>query len=183
MSWLGTPFAIDYPSLSGELHLNIDKGQFLKAEPGVARLLGVMSLQALPRRITLDFRDIFSQGFAFDTVRATAAISKGVLATHDFKMSGVDASILLEGEVDLQAETQNLHVLVLPVINAGSASLLWAFVANPAVGVGTFLAQWVLRNPLSRIFSYEYDLTGSWTDPQVQRHERPKPESPAGGPG
>jgi uncharacterized protein (TIGR02099 family) len=183
LSWLGSPFSIDYPSLSGELHLNIDKGQFLKAEPGVARLLGVMSLQALPRRISLDFRDIFSQGFAFDTVRATAGIAKGVLATHDFKMTGVDATILIEGEADIQAETQNLHVLVLPVINAGSASLLWAFVANPAVGIGTFLAQWVLRNPLSKIFSYEYDLTGPWTDPQVKRHEQPKPESPAGPPG
>jgi len=178
LSWLGSPFAIDYASLSGELRVNTDKGQFLQADPGAGRLLGVMSLQALPRRVSLDFRDIFSKGFAFDSIRASALISKGVLTTHDFKMTGVNASVLIEGEVDLQAETQKLHVLVLPEINAESASVLYAFIANPAIGVGTLLAQWILRHPLSKIFSYEYDLTGSWNEPQVKRSERPKPEPP-----
>ena len=42
-------------------------GRFTKIEPGPAgKLLGVLSLQALPRRVTLDFRDVFSEGFAFD---------------------------------------------------------------------------------------------------------------------
>ncbi len=171
LSWVGSPFVIDYPSLSGEVQLNTEKGQFLKADPGAGRLLGVMSLQSLPRRASLDFRDIFSQGFAFDTVRASAKISNGVLSTHDLKMTGADASVLIEGEADLKAETQTLHVLVLPEINAGSASVVYAFLANPAIGIGTFLAQWVLRHPLSKIFSYEYDITGSWADPQVKRHE------------
>ena len=137
-----------------------------------------MSLQSLPRRISLDFRDIFSKGFAFDTIKATAHISNGVLSTHDFKMIGPDASVLIEGETDLQTESQNLHVLVLPEINAGSASLVYAFLANPAIGIGTFLAQWVLRHPLSKIFSYEYDVTGSWAEPQVKPHERARPETP-----
>jgi uncharacterized protein (TIGR02099 family) len=177
LSWLGSPFSIDYPSLSGELRLSAEKGQFLKIDPGAGRLLGVMSLQALPRRISLDFRDIFSHGFAFDKISATAQISKGVLSTHDFKMAGVNASVLIEGDTDLQSESQNLRVLVLPEINAGSASVVYAFIANPAIGIGTFLAQWVLRHPLSKIFSYEYDVTGSWADPLVKRHERQKTES------
>jgi uncharacterized protein YhdP len=67
---------------------------------------------------------------------------------------------------------------VLPEINAGSASVLYAFIANPAIGIGTFLAQWLLRHPLSKIFSYEYDVTGSWTEPQVKRHERTKLSTP-----
>jgi uncharacterized protein (TIGR02099 family) len=178
LSWLGSPFSIDYPTLSGDLQLSADKGQFLKAEPGVGRLLGVISLQSLPRRITLDFRDIFSKGFAFDTIRATAKVSNGVLATSDFKMIGPDASVLIEGDTNLQTESQNLHVLVLPEINAGSASVLYAFLVNPAIGLGTFVAQWALRHPLSKIFSYEYDVTGSWAEPQVKRHERGKPETP-----
>jgi uncharacterized protein (TIGR02099 family) len=178
LAWFGSPFSIDYPTLSGDLQLAAEKGQFLKAEPGAGRLLGVMSLQSLPRRISLDFRDIFSKGFAFDSIKATAHISNGVLTTHDFKMLGPDASVLIEGATDLRAESQNLHVVVLPEINAGSASLVYAFLANPAVGVGTFLAQWLLRHPLSKIFSYEYDITGSWAEPQVKRHERAKPETP-----
>jgi uncharacterized protein (TIGR02099 family) len=180
LSWLGSPFSIDYSSLSGDVQLSAEKGQFLKADPGAGRLLGVMSLQALPRRISLDFRDIFSAGFAFDTIHATAHINNGVLSTKDFKMVGVGASVLIEGETDLKAESQNLHVLVLPEISATSAPVVYAFIANPAIGVGAFLAQWVLRHPLSKIFSREYDITGSWAEPQVKKRERPKPDPTQG---
>ncbi len=172
ISWRGSPFSIDYASLTGKLHLETDKGQFLKADAGAARLLGVMSLQSLPRRITFDFRDVFSSGFAFDSIRANAEINAGVLTTHDFKMRGVSATALIDGSTDLRAETQNLHVLVIPEINAGSASLVYALLANPAIGLGTFLAQWVLRDPLSKAFSYDLDVTGSWAEPQVKRRDK-----------
>ncbi|HUN93738.1 MAG TPA: YhdP family protein [Burkholderiaceae bacterium] len=172
LNWIGSPFSIDYPSLAGTLHLKTDKGQFLKAAPGVARLLGVLSLQSLPHRIGLDFRDIFSEGFAFDTITADASIRQGVIATSNFRMRGLTATVLIEGNADLRAETQNLHVLVLPVINAGSASLVYALLANPAIGLGTFLAQLVLKDPLSKVFSFEYDVSGPWADPQVVRRDR-----------
>jgi len=172
IAWRGSPLAIDYPSLSGKLTLKTAKGQFLKADAGVGRLLGVLSLQSLPRRITLDFRDVFSEGFAFDSIGASVDISAGVLSTRDFKMRGANATVLIEGSADLRQETQNLHVLVLPEVNAGSASLMYALLANPAIGLGTFLAQWILRDPLSKAFSYEYDVTGAWNDPQVKRRER-----------
>jgi uncharacterized protein (TIGR02099 family) len=172
LSWRGSALAIDYPSLSGRLQLATAKGQFLKADTGAARLLGVMSLQSLPRRIALDFRDVFSEGFAFDQISANAELKGGTLFTRDFKMRGVAATVLIEGSIDLLNETQNLHVLVLPEIDAGSASLVYALMANPAIGLGTFLAQMLLRDPLSKAFSYEYDVSGSWTDPQVKRRER-----------
>ena len=66
---MGLPLSLDYPSMSGAFAVNVETGQFLKADPGIAKLLGVLSLQALPRRLTLDFRDVFSDGFSFDFVR------------------------------------------------------------------------------------------------------------------
>lgn len=180
IAWRGSPFSLDLPSLSGALRLTADKGQFLKADAGVGRLLGVLSLQSLPRRLTLDFRDMFSEGFAFDSIHASAEIKNGVASTRDLKMRGVSATVLLEGSADLVAETQNLHVLVLPEINAGSASLVYALLANPAVGLGTFLAQLVLRDPLSKAFSFEYDVTGPWADPQVKRREKPAADTSTG---
>ncbi|MEO8249741.1 MAG: YhdP family protein, partial [Burkholderiales bacterium] len=69
LAWSGSPLSLDYPTLAGQFHLSVESGQFLKADPGLAKLLGVLSLQALPRRLTLDFRDIFSDGFAFDFIR------------------------------------------------------------------------------------------------------------------
>lgn len=181
LNWRGSPFAIHYPSLTGNLKLKTSTGQFLKANAGAGRLLGVLSLQSLPRRMTLDFRDVFAEGFAFDSITATAQVKAGVLTTHDFRMAGAAAKVLIEGSADIGRETQNLHVLVLPEVNAGSASLAYALFANPAIGLGTFLAQLVLREPLSKAFSFEYDVTGTWADPQVKRRERPVVESAAGG--
>jgi uncharacterized protein YhdP len=66
LNWSGLPFSIDIPTLSGKMQLDMAAGQFLKVDPGAAKLLGVLSLQSLPRRLTLDFRDVFSEGFAFD---------------------------------------------------------------------------------------------------------------------
>ncbi len=184
--WRGSPLKIDYGSLDGQMHLEAEKGQFLQADPGIAKLLGVLSLQSLPRRLTLDFRDVFSEGFAFDTIRSNVTVDNGVASTKDFKMRGVQATVLIEGSTDLARETQNLHVLVLPEINAGAASLGYAALANPAIGLATFLAQYVLRDPLTRAFSYEYNVTGSWADPtmtKVDRQAEPKlvlpPASPS----
>jgi len=181
LTWQGAPLAFHTPSLAGRLRLDTSRGQFLRADAGAGRLLGVLSLQALPRRIALDFRDVFSEGFAFDSVTATAEVTAGVLATRDLRMRGASASVLLEGSVDLERETQNLHVLVLPAVDAGSATLAYAMLANPAVGLGAFVAQMLLRDPLSKAFSFEYDITGTWDDPQVKRRPRPTPEQPSTG--
>jgi uncharacterized protein (TIGR02099 family) len=172
VSWRGTPLSIDYPSLAGTLRLVSAKGQFLKADAGAGRLLGILSLQALPRRMAFDFRDVFSEGFAFDSITATANIAGGVLSTRDFRMRSANATVLIEGASDLRAESQNLHILVLPEVSVTSASLVYALLANPAIGLGTFIAQLLLRDPLSKAFSFEYDVTGSWRDPVVKRRER-----------
>jgi uncharacterized protein (TIGR02099 family) len=180
VSWRGGPLSIDYPTLAGSLTLASTKGQFLRVNAGAGRLLGVLSLQSLPRRMTLDFRDVFSEGFAFDSVTATANIAAGVISSRDFRMRSANATVLIEGSSDLRTETQNLHVLVLPEVNATSASLVYALLANPAIGLGTFIAQLLLRDPLSKAFSFEYDVTGSWRDPVVKRRERIPAGNPAG---
>ena len=116
LAWAGNPQNIDYPTLAGELSLIAEKGQFLKIEPGIGKLLGILSLQALPRRITLDFRDIFSDGFAFDTITGTAAVAKGVLRTRTSSCSDLSAQVAMSGNIDLAQETQALRVRVVPSV-------------------------------------------------------------------
>ncbi len=171
VSWLGSPLDLDYASLSGQVNLAVASGQFLKAEPGAARLLGVLSLQALPRRLALDFRDVFQQGFAFDSITGDVDVAQGVARTNNLLMRGVQAAVLMEGQASVQDETQDLRVVVVPEINAGTASLAYAAI-NPAVGLGTFLAQLVLRKPLVQAGTREFHVTGPWADPKVERVER-----------
>jgi uncharacterized protein YhdP len=175
--WAGSPQNIDYPTLSGNLLLQAEKGQFLKIEPGLGKLLGILSLQALPRRITLDFRDIFSEGFAFDTITATAAVAKGVLHTQDFAMRGPSAQVAMFGDIDLARETQALRVRVVPSLGDSLSVAGGLMLANPIAGVATFLAQRLFKDPLGQAFAYEYSVTGSWDDPKVAKLAR---ETPAG---
>ena len=168
LAWVGSPFAIDYPSLTGKIHMATEKGQFLKVDTGAGRLLSVLSLQSLLHHVTGDFRDVFAQGFAFDTLSADASINDGVLTTDNFIMKGVNAVVRIKGSADLSAETQDLEVVVIPEINAGTASLAYALI-NPAIGLGTFVANFLLRKPLSAAFTNIYEVTGSWSDPKVER--------------
>ena len=172
LAWLGPPSAFDTPSLTGQVKLDLASGQFLKAEPGLAKLLGVLSLQSLPRRLTLDFSDVFSQGFAFDFIRGDAVIDRGVARTNNLQMKGVNAAVLLEGQADIGKETQDIRALVVPELNAGTASLI-ATVINPAVGLGTFLAQAILRQPLIQASTQEFRIHGGWADPQVDKTSAP----------
>jgi uncharacterized protein YhdP len=169
VSWQGSPLSLHYPSLDGRFNVNIGRGQFLQAEPGVAKLLGVLSLQALPRRLLLDFRDVFSAGFAFDTIRGDVSIQQGIASTRNLQMKGVNAVVQMEGSSDIAKETQNLRVLILPEVDAGTASLLAGIALNPAIGLSTFLAQLVLKQPLSRVNTQEFVIDGTWSDPKVTK--------------
>jgi uncharacterized protein (TIGR02099 family) len=171
VNWRGSPFSLDYPSLGGQLQVDVEQGQFLKADPGLAKLLGVLSLQALPRRLTLDFRDVFSQGFAFDFIRGDARIAKGIASTNNLQMKGVNAAALMDGSADIVRETTDLRVVVVPEITAGTAALV-ATAINPAVGLGTFLAQWVLSKPLSAAATQEFHIEGTWADPKIAKVPR-----------
>lgn len=182
VAWLGSPLTLDYPSMTGAFNINVETGQFLKADPGLAKLLGVLSLQSLPRRLTLDFRDVFSEGFAFDFVRGDITIQQGMAATNNLQMKGVNAAALMEGRADIAKETQDVKVVVVPEINAGTASLV-ASVINPVVGLGSFLAQLVLRNPLIKANTQEFHIDGTWADPRITRLDRkPVPEAAASAP-
>ncbi|MGL4573281.1 MAG: YhdP family protein [Burkholderiaceae bacterium] len=172
INWRGIPLTLDFPSMAGDVQLSLDKGgQFLKTDPGVGRLLGVLSLQSLPRRLSLDFRDVFSEGFVFDNINATATIKGGLLNTENFKMKGPQATVLLAGNADLVREQQNLRIVVLPDINFGAVSFAYLFI-NPAIGLTSFLAQLVAREPLAKGLAQEFDIAGTWAEPKITKRER-----------
>jgi uncharacterized protein YhdP len=94
-----------------------------------------------------------------------------VARTNNLRMRGVQAVVLMEGSADIERETQDLRVVVVPEINAGTASLAYA-VINPAVGIGSFLAQVFLRKPLTQAGTREFHVSGPWNDPKVERVQR-----------
>jgi uncharacterized protein YhdP len=177
LQWEGNPYDFNPVEINGNLQLEMKKGQILKVQPGVGRLLGLLSLQSLPRRLSLDFRDLFSNGFAFDKIKASAKINSGVIYSDDFVMSGPAADVSIKGETNLQKETQHLYVKVLPHIS-DSLSLA-ALAGGPLAGAVAFLAQKILKDPLNKISSTEYEIIGTWDNPQEVKNNKEDTEAPA----
>jgi uncharacterized protein YhdP len=181
LAWNGLPYSLDIPSLSGKIDLNLASGQFLKKDPGAAKLLGVLSLQMLPRILKLDFHDVISEGLAFDGITANALVTRGQARTDNLKMWGVAATVLMDGTADIANETTNLRVVVIPEFNLGTGPLVYALAVNPVVGIGSFLAQLFLREPVMKALTYEMQVTGPWKAPIVTKlaGTRPAPAATA----
>ncbi len=187
VSWSGGPQDFDYPTLNGTLRVETGRGQFTKLDPGLGKLLGVLSLQALKRRLNFDFQDLFAEGFAFDEITGDVRIQNGVMKSDDLKIVGPSARVAIQGEADIARETQRLTVHVQPTLSAGvSVGAAALLLANPVIGAavaaGSLLAQKAMQDPIEQMFSFGYAVTGSWSDPVVEREGRfPGPAAAATG--
>ncbi|MBB5505995.1 YhdP family phospholipid transporter [Paraburkholderia atlantica] len=178
--WQGGPTTIDYSTLNGNLALDLRHGQILKVDPGVATLLGVLSLQSLARIATLNFRDVIGEGLPFSSVTGTAQIHDGIARTENFRMVTAPARAEMVGSVDIAQRTQDLHLHVIPTVSAGSA-VIAATIINPLIGLGALIADVAFSQGIQHVFARDYAITGSWSKPQVQRltGERGKIDAPA----
>ncbi|MDA8127472.1 MAG: YhdP family protein [Betaproteobacteria bacterium] len=172
-TWEGSPADFALASLAGQMDFKARGGQFLKIDPGAGKLLGVLSLQSLPRRLNFDFRDIFNQGYAFDDIAATLRIARGVVYSDDFKMRGPAAKVNMSGLADLNQESVQLRVKVIPKLSEGVA-VAGALLGGPLAGVGALAAQKLLRDPIEEVISQEYMVTGPWQAPDVHRLPKAK---------
>lgn len=176
LAWRGLPYAPDYPSMNGDLRLKASDGAFVEMEPGpIGRLLGIMSLQALPRRLMGNFDDVIAKGFAFATIQGDMHVEGGVLhMTHDLRVQGAAAQVFISGSTDLDHQEHDLMMRVQPTMSETvslgvMAGQLAVGVTNPALGIGLYLGQKILRDPVEKIFSYDLEVTGPWSDPKVEK--------------
>jgi uncharacterized protein YhdP len=174
LAWPGHPHDFSTAILSGQLEIRGHRGQFAKLEPGAGKLLGLLSLQSLPRRVTLDFRDVFSDGFAFDSIEGQVKIARGIMLTESFAISGPSALVNLSGEVSLPQETQTLTLRVVPEMGE-SAAVAATVLGTPVLGLSTLLISKLLSNPIGKVVAYEYLVTGSWDNPVVTKISAPAP--------
>ena len=176
--WPGLPHAFALENLSGTLKVEARRGQFAKIEPGAGKLLGLLSLQSLPRRALFDFRDVFSEGFAFERIHGNVKVARGILLTEDFEIGGPSAFVTLAGEVSLPRETQSLTLRVVPEVTEGVA-LAATLLGTPVLGLSTLLVSKLLQNPLGKVVAYEYLVTGTWDNPSVTRTSGPPAKAAA----
>lgn len=167
LDWPGSPLQFFRGALDGAGELNAANSSFRTIEPGMGRLLSVFSLQSIPRRLTGDFQDVFGQGFAFDAASAHFRLENGILRTDDLHIHGPSASILITGEADLQAQTQELTATITPSVATPVAAA--AGLAFPPAAIAAYIAQKALNDPVSRALTSRYRIFGHWANPEVER--------------
>jgi uncharacterized protein YhdP len=170
--------------LTGNVKINVEQGQLTTVKPGAGRVLGLLSLAALPRRLTLDFSDVTDKGFAFDSIKGDFEFRDGSAYTSNLALKGPAAQIGIVGRTGLVARDYDQTAKVAgnfgtPLAAAG------VFAAGPAVGAALYLFSSVFKESLTGIARGYYRITGSWDNPKIERiaagqaHEAPDapPES------
>jgi len=171
-SWPGALWDFSPPAVEGTLRIRIVDGQLLDVEPGAAgRVLGLISLSKLPRRLLLDFSDLYEEGFSFDKIKGSFTLDDGNAYTNDLFVDGPAAKIEISGRIGLADQDYDELVTVTPYMNTG-LSLAGALAAGPAVGAVVIVAETLLEGklgPFSRIGQKQYSITGPWADPVIEK--------------
>ncbi len=169
VTWRNLPWTHNIADVIGDAEITLDKGRFMHVNSRTARLLELLSLQSLQRLARLDVNptNLLRDGFPFDTVRGQVKLADGSLRTEGYKINGPVAAIVLAGDVNIVLERWNLKAVVIPNLDASGAAMVTALAVNPLIGLGAFVTQWLLKQPLARAMTMEYAVTGSWDDPQI----------------
>lgn len=167
--WPGGPDAQFLARLSGRIGVQAEDGQVLGLEPGAGgRALGLMSLGALQRRLTLDFTDLTGKGLAFDRVAGDFELRDGDAFTKNLVLKGPAAEIGIVGRTGLRDRDYDQTVKVTgnlggPIVAAGTLA------GGPALGAALLVFSKVFKESLAGISRGYYRITGSWDAPAVQQ--------------
>ena len=165
-AWQGSPLHLAVGSLQGRITLDAQNGQLSGIHPGAGRVLSFLSVTQLPRRLMLDFRDLFAKGLAFNTLKGQIDFANGFARTQTLTIDGPAADIVIRGVANLTHETFDQTVDVNP--RSGNLLTVVGAVAGGPVGAAVGAAATaVLGKPLSAIGARRYHLTGPWNDPKV----------------
>jgi len=168
LGWPGGFESFDLARSQGRIELDIGPGRLLAVEPGVGRVLGFLNLGEIGRRLTLDFSDLYEQGFVFERILGRIDIADAQARLERFEIDGPASDISVSGFTDLRARTFDQTVTVEPSIGT-SVALASTVAGGPVVGAAVYLLDRVSGGAIDRLGSYQYRMTGPWAKPQFTR--------------
>ncbi len=167
LSWSGGPNENLLETLDGSVKVNIGPGQLSEVKPGAGRVFGLMSIAALPRRLALDFRDVFGKGFAFDKINGEFRIVDGDTYTCNLSLEGPAAAIGIVGRAGLASREYEQTAVV--SANFGNAlPVAGALVAGPQVAAALLIFSQIFKKPLQEVSQVYYGITGSFDEPVIE---------------
>lgn len=177
--WRGAPFAFALERLTGTIDISVGQGRFLDVDPGAGRIFGLLSLRELPRRLTLDFRDLFQSGMSFDRIEGRFQLADGNAWTENLTVRGPAADILIIGRTGLASRDYDQQVMVAPRMS-GVLPVIGGLAAGPVGAAAGFLAQGMVQQDgdIEKASRVHYSVAGSWEKPVVARLTPVRPDAP-----
>lgn len=173
-NWHDTPDRFSMEKLNGSLGVVIDDGVLSDVKPGAGRMLGLFSLAELPRRLVLDFSEL-KEGFAFKQIVGQIDIRDGDAFTETLKIISPIALIKIEGRTGLASRDFDQHVMVAPSLSGTLPVISW-LAWGGQVGALAFLLDQMFGDQFDSSVATEYEITGSWDDPQILKIKKEIPE-------
>ena len=167
VSWPGSPGAFGFAILSGQVSGQLRKGTLPDLEPGVGRLFGILSLDSVMRRLSLDFRDVFGRGFAIDRMDGELQLAAGDAQLNNLRVRGPAAHLTLNGHTNLVDRSLDVQVLVVPQVT--SSLPLAGAIAAPGVGAAIYLGQKIFEGAIDKVTEQHYRVTGTWAEPKIDK--------------
>ena len=168
-NWPGSPADFSLATVEAEFDLKADEGRLVSVDKGGAgKLLSLFSLNSLQRRLTLDFTDVFKEGFSFDRLQGHFVITQGNAYTSDFSIEGTSAIIEVSGRTGLLTRDYDQRVTVIPQVSS-TLPIAGAIAGGPVVGAAVFLADKLVGDKFNRMTRVRYQVSGSWDDPVYKR--------------
>ncbi|MDT8385709.1 MAG: YhdP family protein [Gammaproteobacteria bacterium] len=174
LAWPGSLFDLDAQRIRGHLTLAFKNGYVLDVDPGAGRMFGMLSIQTLPRRLMLDFSDVFKKGFSFDRIRGSFQIEGGDAYTNNLYMEGPAARVEIAGRTGLAQQDYDQLVTVTPHV-ADTLPVLGFLTATPQVGAAILAFQKLFQPNIDDVTRNQYTITGSWNAPQIDKVKTARP--------
>ena len=172
LNWIGSPHEFDFSRLNGDYDLLVEKGELVKIEPGGGKLLGLLNFNAVARRLSLDFSDVFAGGLVFDRMQYKGQFSDGKAIMQEAYILSPAAFIRMEGQVDIAKEMIDMEIHMSPELG-GNLALL-SGLANPAAGALVFLTQRVFKEELRDANFTSYRALGTWKEFEIEQFNAAK---------
>jgi len=170
ISWPGALTAVDIDRLQGDVSINFKKGKLLAIDSGAGRIFGLFSLQTLPKRLLLDFSDLYEKGIVFNVISGNFSIEDGDAYTNNFYMAGPAAKAQVAGRIGLASQDYD-QLLTFTPQSADIASLIGLLIGTP----WGFVIPQIFKEDINKAMSIQYTLTGNWNNPQLEPVIKPEP--------
>ena len=153
---------------NGTVKVNIKDGQITAIDPIAGKVLGLLSIAELPKRLVLDFSDIFKKGLSFNRLSGEFQFKQGSAYTCNLAMEGTSVDIVLVGVTDMIGETYDQLAIVRPLLS-DALPMGGAVFGGPGVAAAVYLFTKLLRKPLKNIGVSYYSIGGTWDNPTIEK--------------